>query len=60
MSNNQRPLIYGLGITFSIVATVSVVLRFQARRIKRLPFEADDWTILIALVGSHALTNDRI
>ena len=41
----------GLGIAFPIIATASVIFRFETRRIKRLKLEADDWTILIALVN---------
>lgn len=50
MVNDQRPTIYSLGIIFPVIAIGAVVLRFQARKIKRQPLKADDWTILVALV----------
>lgn len=41
-------------ITTSVVmpcmAALAVTARFQARRVKRMQFAADDWTILVALV----------
>ncbi|KAL9101691.1 MAG: hypothetical protein Q9163_003077 [Psora crenata] len=39
-------------IVFPILATVAVILRFYARRIKSQPFRADDWTIVLSLVRS--------
>ena len=50
MTDDQRPTILGLSIVFPIIASSAVALRFKARKIKRLRLEADDWTILIALV----------
>ena len=54
MPYNQKPLILGLSIAFPVVATAAVILRFEARRVKRLRFGADDWTILAALVRLSA------
>lgn len=34
------------------VATITVLLRFVARRIKRAPLAGDDWTIVAGLVGA--------
>ena len=51
MAHYNDSVILGLGIAFPIIATASVIFRFEARRIKRLKLEADDWTILAALVN---------
>ncbi|CAO1604327.1 hypothetical protein XANCAGTX0491_007886 [Xanthoria calcicola] len=58
ISGDQRPTILGLSIAFPIIATLAVALRFQARRIKRAPLGADDWTILAALVLTLGVTFD--
>ncbi|OTB02203.1 hypothetical protein M426DRAFT_13783 [Hypoxylon sp. CI-4A] len=58
MAETQRPTIWGLGITFSIIAVVAVILRFKARRIKGQKLKSDDWTILAALVLSLGVTVD--
>ncbi|KAI1413680.1 hypothetical protein F5Y13DRAFT_189115 [Hypoxylon sp. FL1857] len=58
MVQSQQPTIWGLGIAFSIVAIVAVGLRFQARRIKGQKFEADDWTIVIAMILGLGVTID--
>lgn len=50
--------ILGLSIAFPIVAIASVVFRFEARRLKRLRPEADDWTILAALVILRAMSSN--
>ncbi|KAF4628350.1 hypothetical protein G7Y89_g9801 [Cudoniella acicularis] len=58
MAQSQQPTIWGLGIAFSIIVIVAVVLRFQARRIKGQKFESDDWTILVALILGIGVTID--
>jgi hypothetical protein len=45
-----QPTILALGIVFPIIAILSVVLRFQARRIKGDKLLSDDLTILASLV----------
>ena len=50
MAGDQKQIFLALGITFPVVATLAVAFRFQARKMKRLRYEADDWTILVALV----------
>ena len=50
MVSDQRPTILALGILFPVIAILAVALRFHARRLKKLRLEADDWTILAALV----------
>lgn len=51
MAYDDNATILGLSIAFPIIAIGSVIFRFEARRIKRLRLEADDWTILAALVN---------
>ena len=51
MAHNDDSVMLGLGIAFAIIATASVIFRFEARRIRRLKLEADDWTLLAALVN---------
>ncbi|KAI1645953.1 uncharacterized protein F4817DRAFT_342065 [Daldinia loculata] len=58
MVQSQQPTIRGLGIAFPIIAITSVVLRFQARRIKGQKLASDDWTILVALIFSIGVTID--
>jgi len=40
-------------IIFLTLATLSVALRFYARRMKSLDLQWDDWTIAISLVRSR-------
>ena len=51
MAHYDNSFMLGLSIAFPIIATASVIFRFEARRIKRLKLEADDWTVLVALVN---------
>ena len=41
---------YALAAVLSILATVAVVLRFYARRIKKVSLSWDDYLIVLALV----------
>jgi hypothetical protein len=43
-----------VGIIFPIIAAVSVLLRFKARRLARQKLQADDWLALAALVCSKS------
>lgn len=43
-------MMYALAIVLSILATVAVVLRFYAKRIKQTALWWDDYMILLALV----------
>ncbi|KAF2205335.1 hypothetical protein GQ43DRAFT_36423 [Delitschia confertaspora ATCC 74209] len=38
-----------LGITFPIIATIAVLARFHARRMKRMKWRIDDWMLVPAL-----------
>ncbi|KAF7894133.1 hypothetical protein EAF00_007647 [Botryotinia globosa] len=60
MPESQQPIIWGLGISFSIIAIAAVVLRFWARRIKGQKLGSDDWTILVALILGLAVTIDML
>ena len=51
MPHYDDSVLLGLTIAFPIIATASVIFRFEARRIKRLKLEADDWLVLAALVN---------
>ena len=48
---DQRPTILILSIVFPIISIASMLMRFEARRVKRVSLGADDWTILVALVS---------
>ena len=49
ISNASRAVVI-VSSVFPIVATLAVVLRFYARRLKVQPFQADDYLVLLALV----------
>ncbi|KAF7885623.1 uncharacterized protein EAF02_004132 [Botrytis sinoallii] len=60
MPQSRQPIIWGLGISFSIIAIAAVVLRFWARRIKGQNLGSDDWTILVALILGLSVTIDML
>lgn len=45
-----KPLILGTCITLMVVVTTAVTLRICARRIAKVRLQAEDWTILLAMV----------
>ena len=50
--DNKTPTVvavYSLGF---VLAVVAVALRFLSRKVSNLPYLADDWTILAALVSA--------
>ena len=47
---DRKPLVIALAVIMPILATTAVVLRLVSRRIKKVRLEADDYTVLIALV----------
>ena len=55
MALDVKTIILAVCIVFPITSIAAVIFRFEARRIKRLRLEADDWTILIALVNFRTL-----
>ena len=46
-----------LSIFLPLLAAVTIVLRFYARKIKRIPLLVDDWLIVVAWVST---LHDRI
>lgn len=51
MANDAVQTILGLCITFPILAILAVLARFYARHIRQTRPGADDWCIVVALVG---------
>ena len=49
--DDRGSLMVGVSITLMILSVITVALRFLSRWIKRLPWEADDYTMIPALVG---------
>ena len=47
---NHGPGIIAANLVVAILATIAVALRFFARYIQKIGFEADDYLILFALV----------
>ena len=56
MAGDYRPAFLAWGILFPILATGAVVLRVEARRIKKQRLGCDDWFIIAALVCLPSLT----
>ena len=50
LNDSQAPRIIGTCVTLIIISTISVALRFLARRLSRAGLWWDDWTMLGALV----------
>lgn len=50
--DDKGPAIVGGGIALIVLATIAVVLRLVARKIKRTPWGPDDYTIVLSLVRS--------
>ena len=48
---NRQPEILRASIPFVVLTFVAVILRFWSRRIKRAAVAADDYMVLIGLVG---------
>lgn len=48
--NPRAPAVWGSIWTLFGIAAFTVVLRFKARNIRRLPWEMDDYAVLVALV----------
>ena len=41
----------------TLLATIAVLLRIKARRMKQSSLAAEDWTIIVSLVCTEATTN---
>ncbi|MCJ1313247.1 hypothetical protein MMC25_006924 [Agyrium rufum] len=52
---NRKPTVIAVNVVMAIAATVAVALRFRARRIKKLDFGWDDYTIVLGLLFSLAI-----
>lgn len=53
LAQSKAPSIYiALGVV-TVIATVGVILRFLSRRKSKTTLSYDDYTIALALVGSH-------
>lgn len=50
LDNEHARSVVGVGLCFPTVATLCVIGRFVARRLKKAAIKADDWIILPALV----------
>ena len=50
ISDNMVPSIITVNVVCLTIACIAVALRFQARRMIRIRYEADDWLILVGLV----------
>lgn len=51
IDDNQGPRIVTISVLFIVTSVVAVVLRFIARKMRKLPWLIDDWFMLPALVG---------
>ncbi|CAG8948662.1 hypothetical protein HYFRA_00001782 [Hymenoscyphus fraxineus] len=59
MMNPTESALLGVSIAFPLLATISVGLRFKARKIKS-SLQADDWVTLVALILCLALAANSI
>lgn len=50
LTETKQPVLYAAVITTYGLAVIAVLLRFLARRLRRLDWWLDDWLILVALV----------
>lgn len=50
---NRQPLILRFTVALTVLATVGVLMRVWARRLSGARFWWDDWTIVVALMGSY-------
>lgn len=48
---------FAVCIILALLSTSAVVCRFYARRIKGMRLQADDWTVLVALVCDYIEAN---
>jgi hypothetical protein len=53
-SQYSKPVLVGVGVTFTILPIIVVGLRFHARRFTRAAVGIDDWCIVVALVSTQA------
>lgn len=48
---DRKPLVVSLAIIMPLLAVIAVGLRLKARRIMKARLEADDYTVIVALVS---------
>lgn len=51
ITDDMAPNIIAANAVCFTIACISVALRFQARRVAMIKYEADDWLIVVGLVG---------
>jgi hypothetical protein len=49
-STYRARLIFGVVVTFTVTSTLSLVLRFAGKRVKKTWISAEDWVIVAAQV----------
>lgn len=52
IKDDKGPRIIAISVTFIVMCSLSVGLRFVARNVRKLSWEADDYLMVPALVGS--------
>ena len=50
MSSYGKAVLLGIGIAFSILPTIAVILRFHARALSQTGLRIDDWIMIPAVV----------
>ncbi|KAL8689678.1 MAG: hypothetical protein Q9218_004708 [Villophora microphyllina] len=56
LNSNRGPEVVGAVTALTILATLAVLMRFQARKISGASFGWDDWLILVALIWEYGLS----
>jgi len=59
MEEDRYAITIAMGIFMAIIATVAVLLRFEARRIRKAGYKTDDWLVVAALVCCSSETEGR-
>ena len=44
-----------VSVIFPLLALISILFRYKARRIARQPFQADDWWVVASWVGEDSI-----
>ena len=60
MAQDRHAIIIAVAILMIVLATVAVILRFQARRVRKTSLKADDYFIVFALVTTQTIMSNRI
>lgn len=53
INEDKGPTLWVVNTIFIVLATLAVIGRFYARKLRSLPLGADDWTICFSLVGTR-------